>query len=363
MTNLQIQALQDLTLLHRRFKLTVTLDDYTVDAGTSGANDGEAANTLAQRILGRIALAHLGDCVRSFLYPKVFRQRSALVRACIQYIRFMVAQRRSIALWQERSVCLVQQLFNETDRLECALLVLKAAPVPWSAAVQPLVAYRTSGHPLAADIASQFELQAIKILKTKYGWPADAPDDPVKLACRICKLRLPEMFADIRAVHDMVPERVERCGILVTCVLQLIAGSGGSGKGGGGGVEQEAGVDRAVEFVDQLREAEAASCCESVLDILGGLLDDDGGETVRSDRPANDRAAARRAAYVEFLTACSARFLRCRRMRGQYERIRRLHTLRERFGMRVRMAELTTGGRGAGAELLAEGIERIIEGR
>lgn len=316
-----IRALRDLNELHVRFKLTLTLDDYTT----------ETPDAIADRILGCVALVHLADVVRSFLHPTVLRRRRCLAAAVVRCVQWLVANRRRCALWLERSVVLVQQLHNETERLECALLVLKSAPVPWPAQLQPLVAYRTSGHPLATDIGSQFELQSVKLLKIKYGWSADAPDNPVKLVSRMCKLQLPEMFADLRTVHEMAPA-AQQLNVLVTSVLQML---------------RFGGADRAAEYVDQLADRSAgAVLCDVIIDIVADLLDD-------------ERVPAKRAELVEFLALIRDRWLAGDWLRQRYERIRRAHLLRENFGLPVRMADLANERRCA--EHLRAGIATIGE--
>lgn len=127
----------------------------------------------------------------------------------------------------------------------------KDAPVPWSTALDPLVAYRTSSHPLASEISSRYDLQTINILKTKYGWPMDATDGLMKLGFRIVKLGLPEMFDDLKVL--VATDEHLRPFINVHCAYELTR----TGR-----------IDNATAFVQSLTPEHCGECCERVLNIM-----------------------------------------------------------------------------------------------
>lgn len=69
--------------------------------------------------------------------------------------------------------------------------------MPWSETVTTLLKLGSSSHPLAAEIYNEYESQHLKILKIKYGWEANSPNNILKLAFRIIKVD-PEMIDDLR---------------------------------------------------------------------------------------------------------------------------------------------------------------------
>lgn len=111
--------------------------------------------------------------------------------------------------WQERAVLAVDLLNMEENKMQCALLVLKVSPVPWSEVVNPLIVLGNSSHPLANSIFIEYKSQAIKMIKVKYNWPLDYFDlynDRMKLVFRILKLTKPDMVQDIQVLVKSSPD-------------------------------------------------------------------------------------------------------------------------------------------------------------
>lgn len=72
----------------------------------------------------------------------------------------------------------------------------------------PLIKLRYSTHPLALKINTEYEIQVIKIMKAKYGWPTDVASD-INLNLfmfRIVKMDLPDMLEDIKLLTKAAPE-------------------------------------------------------------------------------------------------------------------------------------------------------------
>ncbi|EDV92778.1 uncharacterized protein LOC6564158 [Drosophila grimshawi] len=193
-----VNALQDLSVLKKSYKLCFTLDNYMQDS----------IDATALHILQRAHLDNLQSLVKNFLYPIYQEKGGQPLNVIKQYISQLVANRQSLSNWLERAMACIELLHNEDTRLECALSILQNAPVPWPETLGPLIKLRNSTHPLSFKINAEYEIQVIKIMKSKYGWPADsAADINLELfMMRIVKLNLPDMLEDIRTLTKAAPD-------------------------------------------------------------------------------------------------------------------------------------------------------------
>lgn len=163
----------------------------------------------------------------------------------------MVKNRKCLSVWQERTVASVDLLHNEEERIQCALLILQSAPVPWSNVLNPLLKYRQSSHRLSADIRTEYDLQKIKILKQKYNWPAESKDSLMKLAFRIVKLDRDDMFDDINFLTKT--DVSQSANINFYCANELA---------------RKGNIEKAVNFIDSIPDhREVKNCCEKILNI------------------------------------------------------------------------------------------------
>lgn len=110
-----MNALEDLSVLKKRYNLMFTLDSYLKDS----------VDETALYILQRVHLVDLKSLVNDFLYPIFQEKGKTPVDAIRQYITLLVVNRNSLSSWLERSVACIELLHNEDDRMECALVVLK----------------------------------------------------------------------------------------------------------------------------------------------------------------------------------------------------------------------------------------------
>lgn len=194
-----IYILEEMVVLKKNYHLTLSFDDYSK---TSPEEKG-------LRLLQRVQINNIKKLVNEFLYPIFMEQGLVPEETIVSYINFL-AQNKNLGYWQERAVIAIDLLNNEENRLNCALLILKVSPVPWSDAVIPLAKIgTTSNHPLANLISIEHKNQAIKIIKKKYGWPVDYFDlqpDRLKLARRVMKVNNPEMIEDIKTLVKSCPD-------------------------------------------------------------------------------------------------------------------------------------------------------------
>lgn len=79
-------------------------------------------------------------------------------------------------------------------------MFIKAAPVPWASSIIPLLKYGMSNHPLAEAINFERKLEILKLIKVKYGWPADSSGNELTFIFRIIKMNLSDLFDDIKIV-------------------------------------------------------------------------------------------------------------------------------------------------------------------
>jgi kinetochore-associated protein 1 len=317
-----IIALEDLSVLKRDYNLSITLDDYLK----------EKIEDTALNLLKRVQLTNLGRMVNNFLYPIFMEKGLSPEPSIIRYIKFLCTN-KVISCWQDRAVECVELVNDEEAKLQCVLLILKSAPVPLSAVLNPLLKYGTVSHPLATQIFVEYKSQIIKIIKGKYGWPADYNlnynDDHMKLMFRIMKLNLPEMLDDIRTLIQTTSNIDDRANFY--CVYELA---------------KRGRVERAVQVLDSLDTATRVRCCEAAMTIIMEILNESG-------------ACEGLENLVELVQVMETR------MQGQWvnhsvEQLVRLKVLRTNFKLDVDFFGL--GNVNTRQVYLEAGIEFIIDG-
>lgn len=116
--------------------------------------------------------------------------------------------------------------------------------------------YGSSNHPLAEDIYIEYKTQTIKLIKLKYGWPADATDDKMKLIYRIVKMDFPDMIEDIKNFVTVSPDIKDNAYFY--CAFDLA---------------RNGDIDRAVKFIDTLTlEDRKEVCIKTINIVLVGIL-------------------------------------------------------------------------------------------
>lgn len=125
--------------------------------------------------------------------------------------------------------------------------------MPWPEVVNPLIKLRYSTHPIATKINIEYEFQVIKIMKVKYGWPADSDIDinmPLFVQ-RVIKMQLPDMLNDIRILTKAAPEIATSANF--NCCYQLV---------------RKKKPELAYEFFKSLSDEKNNKACMEVIDIL-----------------------------------------------------------------------------------------------
>ncbi|XP_017140651.1 uncharacterized protein LOC108154777 [Drosophila miranda] len=323
-----VNALQDLFVLKTNYNMVFTLDHYMQDS----------IDATALSILQHVQLDKLQRLVQDFMYP-IFQEKGRQPLAVIkQYIAQLVASRQSSSKWLERAMACIELLHNEDSRLECALSVLQNAPVPWPEALGPLIKLRTSTHPLAMKINAEYEIQVIKIMKVKYGWPADSSAD-INLELfmmRIVKLNLPDMLDDIRTLTKAAPEISVSANF--NCCYQMA---------------RRGQIEMAYEFFKALGSEKNEKHRRDVVEIFANLLEN-----------SSSASFINEAKVQEHLNALELFKLFLPHVESVYER--RYLIIKHRFHLREKFnIELSCSGELIPLlrrhELLDEAIERIIE--
>ncbi|CAG9801568.1 unnamed protein product [Chironomus riparius] len=247
-----IFILEEIVVLKKNYHLTMSFDDYS-------RNSPEET---AFKLLQRIQINNLQKLVNEFIYPLFMEHGLVPEETIVQYINFL-ARNKNIGYWQERAALSIDLLNNEENRLNCALLILKVSPVPWSDAVLPLAKLgTTSSHPLANLISIEHKNQAIKIIKVKYGWPVDYFDleqDRIKLAQRILKVNNQEMIEDIRI---LVKSSLDIAHDAYFYLMQRLVDTGK--------------LDEFVEFVDSIQNDEKSNgMFQKTINIFIELVQDE----------------------------------------------------------------------------------------
>lgn len=247
-----IFILEEMVVLKKNYHLTMSFDDYS-------RNSPEET---AFKLLQRIQIVNLQKLVNEFIYPIFMEHGLVPEDTIVKYINFL-AQNKNLGYWQERAVIAIELLNNEENRLNCALLILKVSPVPWSDAVLPLAKLGTiSNHPLANLILIEYKNQAIKIIKIKYGWPVDYFDlqqDRIKLAQRILKVNNQDMVEDIKT---LVKSSVDIAYDAYFYLMQRLVETGN--------------LEEFVEFVDTIQNDEKSNgMFQKAINIFIELVQDE----------------------------------------------------------------------------------------
>ncbi|XP_017060303.1 uncharacterized protein LOC108100776 [Drosophila ficusphila] len=252
-----VNALQDLSVLKTIYNMSFTLDNYMQDS----------IDATALSILQHVQLDKLQRLVKNFMYP-IFQEKGRQPLEVIkQYIAQLVASRQSSSTWLERAMACIDLLHNEHSRLECALSVLQNAPVPWPDMLAPLIRLRNSTHPLAMKINAEYEIQVIKIMKVKYGWPADSSDINLELfMMRIVKLNLPDMLEDICALTKAAPEISASTNF--NCCYQMA---------------RRGQIEQAYDFFKMLNGEKDSKNGQDVAEIIANLLENSSASSIEDD--------------------------------------------------------------------------------
>lgn len=310
-----INALQDLTVLKKSYNLNLTLNDYIKDSIE------DTAFYLLQRA------KDLPKMVDDFLYPIFMEKGLSPVSSIVKYIKFLITNRKNIRIWQERAVDSIELLHNEEERLECALLVLKSANVPWSDVLNPLVRYGSSNHPFAREISTQYELQNIKLIRVKYGWSADVTENNMKLVFRIMLLNLPTMMQDIKDLVRAAPEISQSANVY--CIFQLAL------KGE---------IEKGIKYLDSLEDKLRFDCIEILQPILTTNIDENQMNETQIDY------------LIEFLKLINTR--NPNQSQNDINLINNLLTLRHKFKMTVDLQTITN--QSYKNQYLFDGIDFIV---
>uniref|UniRef100_A0AAG5DMB2 RZZ complex subunit KNTC1/ROD C-terminal domain-containing protein n=1 Tax=Anopheles atroparvus TaxID=41427 RepID=A0AAG5DMB2_ANOAO len=238
-------ALRDLVTLKQQFNLLASLDCYMQ----------EDMESTAFRLLQITPLALLARIVTEFLYKFFVGQETKLFHQIELYIQFLVANQYN-SFWDQRCITLVELLYDEEQQLEMVLMILRAAPVPWSPTVASLLKYAASEHPTAKTILSEQNCQILKCLKIKYGWSLKASCNTRLLVQRVLKLHLPDMLGDIRAIVKAEPV------LAFTTDLSVLTKLAEYGE-----------IVTAAEYLDGLDKDRKAQCCRGTISMMIRMLD------------------------------------------------------------------------------------------
>lgn len=206
--------------------------------------------------------------------------------------------------WLDRAVLCVNLLHNEDERMQCSLLVLKSAPVPWNDVLAPLIKYRTTTHPIAQEINTEYEIQVIKILKIKYGWATNTSDSNTRLVERILRVDRPEMMKDLKDLIRVVPE-IQRPANFLICNDLVTKGR----------------IEEALKFFTELDDENRSTCNEMIINIFTMILNDQ----TMSDCHEN---------LVEFLK-CIGEQSKLTGREDDLRRIQNKYILNKKFGLQI----------------------------
>lgn len=183
-----------------------------------------------------------------------------LAPTLVRYIEYLVRNRKSIHIWQERSVACTMLIRNEEIKLKCAITILKSASVPWLKVLDPILKFRLSSHPLANDILTEYQMQKIKIMKLKYGWDPDSlkSKNNMKFVFRIVKMNQTDLIKDVKEFVEFDP--TIKNSAFFYCVHELA---------------RLGNVDQSIQMLESLNEDDFRDCCNQISKITTKLIEDE----------------------------------------------------------------------------------------
>lgn len=228
------------------------------------------------------------------------------------YIHFLIRNRKNISVWQERAVTCTLLLHNEEEKLQCAIDILKVAPVPWSKSLDPFLRFRLSSHPLAADIVSEYQNQKIKILRLKYGWKADQniKAHSMQFIFRMVKVNPPDLISDLKMYIEFASSI--KSSAYFYCAHRLAA----TGH-----------VEKSFQLIDSLSEEDARKCCNQILNITSKLTQDE------IDSPDSFRDLLELMKYAAVKATSSQE-------KSTFDDLMHLQILRNNFNLKITMDEM-----------------------
>lgn len=207
----------------------------------------------------RINLKNLQKLIEEFLFT-IFNERGIdLMPTLNRYIDYLIRSRKSSTMWEERAVACALLLHKEEEKLKCVVKIVKSASVPWSKALDPILKFRQSSHPLSAEILNQLQMHKLKIIRLKYGWNPDKPlVNKQRFLFRMVKVNDDELIKDVKEfiegdanlksfAYHYCPQELARLGF----------------------------ADKAIAFLESSSEEECKMYCEQTIPLLVHLIEDE----------------------------------------------------------------------------------------
>lgn len=255
-----------------------------------------------------------------------------LLPTLVRYIDFLIRSRKNSNAWEERAVACTQLIHNEEEKLKCAIKILRAATVPWSKVLEPILKLRLSSHPLAAEIIDEYQMQKVKIMKMKYGWNPDVIcKNKLQFVARMVKMNGDDsLFQDLREFVEG-EAALKRSGYFY-CAHELA---------------RTGNIDRAIRFMDSLKnENDFTQCCNQIVSITTKLIEDE------LDNPEAFEQMMELLKYVLVKRPNDE-------LNSIIQSLQGVQQLRNEFGMNVTLTSLSD--RSKTEDFLNQSIDKLIE--
>lgn len=204
-----IFALEELHVLKTDYNLRMPFADYF----------GSSIEQRAMHLLRRTNLRNLRKLVEQFIFV-VCREHGEDPQAILfGYIQQVIGSRKANPAWLERAIACMQLLCNVDRKLQTALEIARAAPVPWADAMEPIIGLMRSQHRLAQAIKAEYHRMDFKMLQVKYEYRTDNPNVDYLKLLQCCIKNNPEPIDEIRLIKKQAPGNVFRLNMMA--MLQL----------------------------------------------------------------------------------------------------------------------------------------------
>lgn len=239
-----LHCLKNIQTLKKSYNIIVSLKDFM----TLGKEE------LAKLILRKAFAEDLGALLSDYLEAYEMRNNINRDNLIKEHIEELINV--SPIVDENKMEILLQYMNNVEEMLQCVLLFLKSAPIPWPVKVSKIAhSAKETDHQLSKAICLEIVHAEVKSILMKYKCHELACEDYENLIRRIIKKGEPGMLADIDKITSVYPSLQETAYLM--CIQKYL---------------QSSQINMAIKLYNQMEDTFKIVCVNSVLLELENLL-------------------------------------------------------------------------------------------
>lgn len=239
-----LHCLKNIQTLKKSYNIIVSLKDFMV----------LGKEELAKLILRKAFAEDLGSLLSDYLEAYEMRNNINRDNLIKEHIEELISV--SPIVDENKMEILLQHMNNVEEKLQCVLLFLKSAPIPWSAKVSKIAhSAKEADHQLSKAVCMEIVHAEVKSVLMKYKCHELVCEDYEILIRRIIKKGEPGMLADIEKITSVYPSLQEDAYLL--CIQKYL---------------QSSQINLAIKLYNQMEDTFKILCVNSVLLKLENLL-------------------------------------------------------------------------------------------